>query len=95
MKEFQVRTISIPKQEWDKVMNTLEVLHEKISRLVTIDSKEFLTKKEVMNILKIGRTTLDRYIEEGLLKEVKLGKRTRGYIKQSEIDELMGETKKC
>ena len=48
-----------------------------------------------MNILKIGRTTLDRYIEEGLLKEVKLGKGTRGYIKQSEIDELMGETKKC
>lgn len=95
MSEFQIKTISIPKQEWDKVMNTLDVLHEKVSRLVSIDSKEFLTKKEVMNILKIGRTTLDRYIEEGLLQEVKLGKGTRGYIKQSEIDELMGKTKKC
>lgn len=93
MNEFQIKTITVPKQEWDKVMNTLEVLHDKISRLVTNDSKEFLTKKEVMNLLKIGRTTLDRYIEEGLLEEVKLGKGTRGYIKQSQIDDLMGKSK--
>lgn len=93
MNEFQIKTITVPKQEWDKVMNTLEVLHDKISRLVTNDSKEFLTKKEVMSLLKIGRTTLDRYIEEGLLEEVKLGTGTRGYIKQSQIDDLMGKSK--
>ena len=74
---FEIKTITVPKQEWDKVVDTLEVLHDKITRLVSNDSKEFLTKKEVMNILKIGRTTLDRYIEEGLLVEVKLGKGTR------------------
>lgn len=95
MNEFQIKTVSVPKQEWDKVMFTLELLHDKISRLVTDDKKEFLTKKEVMVILKIGRTTLDRYIEEGFLQEVKIGKSTRGYIKQSEIDEIMGKSKKC
>lgn len=94
MNEFQIRTVSVPQQEWDKVMQTLELLHEKISMLVLDETKEFLTKKEVMNILKIGRSTLDRYIEEGFLDEVKLGKSTRGYIKQSQIDEIMGKSKK-
>lgn len=94
MNEFQIKTITVPKQEWDKVVDTLEVLHDKITRLVSNDNKEFLTKKEVMNLLKIGRTTLDRYIEEGLLEEVQLGKGTRGYIKQSQIDDLMGKPKR-
>lgn len=94
MNEFQIRTVSVPQQEWDKVVQTLELLHEKISKLVLDETKEFLTKKEVMIILKIGRSTLDRYIEEGLLEEVKLGKSTRGYIKQSQIDEIMGKNKK-
>lgn len=94
MNEFQIRTVSVPQQEWDKVMQTLELLHEKISMLVLDETKEFLTKKEVMNILKIGRSTLDRYIEEGFLDEVKLGKSTRGYIRQSQIDEIMGKNKK-
>ena len=94
MNEFQITTVSVPQQEWDKVVQTLELLHDKISKLVLDETNEFLTKKEVMIILKIGRSTLDRYIEEGLLEEVKLGKSTRGYIKQSQIDEIMGKNKK-
>jgi predicted site-specific integrase-resolvase len=61
-----------------------------LTGLISKNVKEYLTKKEVMSVLKIGRTTLDRYLEEGFLHEVKLGKGTRGYIKQSEIDDIMG-----
>ena len=92
MENIKIKTILVPHDEWDKVVSTLERLQSNISSLLKKDTKEYLTKKEVMNILKIGRTTLDRYIEEELLHEVKLGKGTRGYIKQSEIDELMGKT---
>jgi len=95
MEEIKINTISVPRHEWDKVVRTLENLQENISSLISKDAKEYLTKKEVMNILKIGRTTLDRYIEEGFLHEVRLGKGTRGYIKQSEINEIMGKAKKC
>ena len=90
MENIRIKTISVPLDEWDKVVSTLDRMQSNISSLLQKDTKEFLTKKEVMNILKIGRTTLDRYIEEGLLHEVKLGKGTRGYIKQSEIDDIMG-----
>ena len=90
MNGVQIKMISLPKEEWDNVVHTLSVLDEKMTKLISNGRKEFLTKKEVMNILKIGRTTLDRYIDEELLHKVKLGKGTRGYIKQSEIDELMG-----
>lgn len=95
MDEIKINTISVPRNEWDKVVRTLENLQENISSFISKDAKEYLTKKEVMSLLKIGRTTLDRYIEEGLLHEVRLGKGTRGYIKKSEIDNLMSNQKKC
>ena len=72
MNEFQFTTVTVPKLEWDKLLNTMDVLNEKVSKLVTKHDKELLTKKEVMQLLKIGRTTLDRYIDEGILTEVKL-----------------------
>jgi len=90
MKEVQIKTIMVPSEEWDKVVTTLEKMNNNLSGLMSKNVKEYLTKKEVMSILKIGRTTLDRYIEEGFLHEVKLGKGTRGYIKQSELDDIMG-----
>lgn len=90
MKEVQIKTIMVPSEEWDKVVTTLEKMNNNLSGLMSKNVKEYLTKKEVMSILKVGRTTLDRYIEEGFLHEVKLGKGTRGYIKQSELDDIMG-----
>lgn len=89
MNEFQITTVTVPKMEWDKLLNTMDVLNEKVSKLVTKHDKELLTKKEVMQLLKIGRTTLDRYIDEGVLTEVKLDKGKRGYIKYSQIIDLM------
>ena len=90
MKGLQIKTIMVPSEEWDKVVKTLERMNNNLSGLMSKNVKEYLTKKEVMGVFKIGRTTLDRYLEEGLLHEVKLGEGTRGYIKQSEIDDLMG-----
>jgi len=89
-RELQIKTVLVPQEEWDKVVRTLDRMNNNLYSLMSKNVKEYLTKKEVMSILKIGRTTLDRYIEEGLLHEVKLGKGTRGYIKQSEIDDIMG-----
>lgn len=87
--EFQFTTVTVPKMEWDKLITSVEVLNEKITKLVVKHDKELLTKKEVMQLLKIGRTTLDRYIEEGILQEVKIANGKRGYIKYSQIQELM------
>ena len=89
MSEFQFTTVTVPKMEWDKLITSVEVLNEKITKLVVKHDKELLTKKEVMQLLKIGRTTLDRYIEEGILQEVKIANGKRGYIKYSQIQELM------
>ena len=94
MSEFQFTTVTVSKSEWDKLLNTMDVLNDKISKLVTKHDKELLTKKEVMQLLKIGRTTLDRYIDEGILIEVKLDKGKRGYIKYSQITDLMYQENK-
>ncbi|MFV0180537.1 helix-turn-helix domain-containing protein [Empedobacter falsenii] len=94
MNDFQITTVTVPKMEWDKLLDTMDVLNEKVSKLVTKHDKELLTKKEVMQLLKIGRTTLDRYIDEGILTEVKLDKGKRNYIKYSQITDLMHKENK-
>ena len=94
MSEFQFTTVTVSKSEWEKLLNTMDELNDKISKLVTKHDKELLTKKEVMQLLKIGRTTLDRYIDEGILSEVKLDKGKRGYIKYSQITDLMYQENK-
>lgn len=89
MKEFSLKTITVPQSEWDRVVNVIETLNEKLCNGSNTEREEYLTKKEVMQILKLGRSTVDRYIEEGLLEEVRLGRGTRPYIKKSQIELLL------
>lgn len=50
---------------------------------------EMLTVEEVLEKLKVGRTTLYRWIDEGKIKPHKLGNNTRRlYFKREEIDNL-------
>ena len=50
---------------------------------------EMLTVEEVLEKLKVGRTTLYRWIHEGKLKPHKLGNNTRRlYFKREEVDSL-------
>lgn len=50
---------------------------------------EMLTVEEVLEKLKVGRTTLYRWIDEGRIKPHKLGNNTRRlYFKREEIDNL-------
>ena len=50
---------------------------------------EMLTVEEVLAKLKVGRTTLYRWIDEGKIKPHKLGNNTRRlYFKREDIDNL-------
>ena len=48
-----------------------------------------LTVKEVVELLKIGRTTLYRYMENGKIKYYKFGKSVR--FKKSDIEKFIEE----
>lgn len=54
--------------------------------------EKLYTVKEVLDILRISRATLYRHIDTGLLKPLKLGKRT--LFPESELNGLLRRLKK-
>ncbi len=55
--------------------------------------EKFYTVKEVLDMLRISRATLYRHIETGLIKPVKLGKRT--LFTESDLNEFVERLKKA
>ena len=53
--------------------------------------EKLFTTKEVMEMLKISRATLYRYIEKGWLKPVKLGRKTM--FTEEELEKFMKKLK--
>jgi len=53
--------------------------------------EKLFTTKEVMEMLKISRATLYRYIEKGWLKPVKLGRKTM--FTEEELEKFMNKLK--
>ncbi len=55
--------------------------------------EKLYTVKEVMDILRIGRTTLYRHIDNGLINPLKLGGKV--LFTESELDRLLKRSKKA
>jgi hypothetical protein len=51
------------------------------------DAKEFLTRKQTIELLDISSVTLHAWCKQGILKPYKLGNRT--YFKRSELTETL------
>jgi hypothetical protein len=72
--------------------------NEKISKVYSIltdeAGKKLLTPKEVCGILKIGRSTYQRYVDAGIIEQIHIGNNnSRVYVKRSEIERLIDEGK--
>jgi len=90
METTQVAVITVPLQEWNEAKGMIKNLCEKVSRLTDKEEKELLTPNEVCEMLKIGRTTFQRYVANGVLEPVKVNRKkyTKTYIKRSDIEAL-------
>lgn len=55
-------------------------------------NKEFLSVKETAFLLSVGRTTIYRYLHEGILKAVQMNGKT--FIRRSDIDNMFDEAEK-
>ena len=91
----QVAVITIPVQEWNEQKAMIKSLYEKIGKLTDKEEKELLTPKEVCEMLKIGRTTYQRYITSGTLEPVKVNQKkySKVYVRRSDIESLIREGK--
>ena len=91
----QVAVITVPIQEWNEAKGMIKNLCEKVSRLTDKEEKELLTPNEVCEMLKIGRTTFQRYVANGVLEPVKVNRQkyTKTYIRRSDIETLINSGK--
>lgn len=55
--------------------------------------EEFLTVKEVAQILRVSESTVRNYIKQGIIKAIKFGKNRRATVRvpKSEIEKLFGD----
>lgn len=95
METTQVTVLSVPSSEWNAMNATINDMANKINQLTNKDEKELLTPKEVMEFLKIGRATFDRYKNDSVFECIKVNskKYSKIYVKRSELEKLVREGK--
>ncbi|WP_455639337.1 helix-turn-helix domain-containing protein [Parabacteroides sp.] len=81
-------------KEYNELKSIMLDIKEMVSTLVNQDRQELLTPKEVCKILKIGRSTYQRYVDAGVLEQIQIGKNnSRAYVKRLELERLIDEGK--
>lgn len=93
MTDNSVAIISIPFTEWREVTATVKAMNQKVDSLISERNKELLTPKEVCEMLKIGRTTFDRYVSEGLIAPERISKKkySKVLVRRSDIEAGLSE----
>ena len=78
-------------KQFNEFKSLLLKLDEKVSYLVDEKKKELLTPKEVQEILKIGKTTYQRYLDNKVFTQIKI--EGKAYVERSELERLIEEGK--
>lgn len=81
--------------EYNEIKSLLVDIHNKVTALTDAAHNELLTPAEVCKMLKIGRTTYQRYVDNGIFEQVRIDKSRSGkvYVRRSEIQRLIDEGK--
>ena len=83
-----IAVITIPIEEWKATTAMLKGLCTKVDKLTKQTEKELLTIPEVRELLSLSKTTMERYINDGIFEIVRPTMNPSGkrYIKRSEIE---------
>ncbi|MEG2121483.1 MAG: helix-turn-helix domain-containing protein [Rikenellaceae bacterium] len=89
----ELSVISVPTTEWNEVKATLSNLSQQMTILVAKDQSELMTVEEAREMLKVGGTTIERYIKAGQLNVERLNDNPKGkrYIRRSEIEQRLND----
>jgi len=87
----EVAVITIPINEWNETKAMINNLSQQVGELVSRNQKEMLTPKEVCSMLKIGRTTYDRYVREGIITPSRIGQKkySKNLVRRGDVENLV------
>ena len=88
MDTSNIAVISVPVSEWLAVKNQLDTISKNLLELKGKDKAEFLTPKEVCELLKCSRNTFQSYIDKGFLEPIRMKseKYSKVLIKRIDVD---------
>ena len=83
-----IAVITVPLSEWSEVKNQLQTISKSLLEMKGKDKAEFLTPKEVCELLKCSRNTFQSYIDKGLLEPIRMTseKYSKVLIKRIDVD---------
>ncbi len=86
--ENNIAVISVPETEWVAIKNQLDTISKNLLELKGKNKAEFLTPKEVCELLKCSRNTFQSYIDKGFLEPIRMNtkKYSKVLVKRIDVD---------
>lgn len=86
--ENSIVIVQVPQSEWNDVKNQLQAISKSLLELKGKDKAEFLTPKEVCELLKCTRNTFQSYIDKGFLATMRMKseKYSKVLVKRVDVD---------
>lgn len=86
-----VTILTVPTNEWNEQKALLKDISDQLKKLNIKGQKELLTPKEVCEMLKISRSTFERYVINGVIPVAKICKQkySKALVKVTDIEELI------
>lgn len=79
--------IRITRREWNELKSILLEVRETVNDLSKAAAKDMLTPAEICKMLKIGRSTYQRYVQAGLLPQVRIMGKV--YVERLDVEKLI------
>jgi len=86
--QMQTAVLAISAQEWNEQKAMIKQIAESVKTFAEKQS-EYLTPKEVCEMLKIGRNTYERFWRNGILNPCKIAGTKRRYVRRVEVQKLL------
>ena len=91
MSNTPIAVVTVPLTEWNETLSLLKDISQQVKELTNREQKELLTPREVCEVLKISRSTFERYMNDGVFEVVQVSKKkySKKLIRYSHIEELI------
>lgn len=88
MENTNIAVITVPLAEWVEVKSQLHSISKSLLEMKGRDKAELLTIKEVMELLKCSRNTVQSYIDKGILDPIRMNtaKYSKLLVKRVDVD---------
>lgn len=88
MENTNIAVITVPMSEWLEIKSQLATISKSLLEIKGNGKAEFLTPKEVCELLKCSRNTFQSYIDKGLLEPIRMKseKYSKVLVKRVDVD---------